>query len=82
MSAIISRLGIDFNSWRNLPMNTIEDIRVWLGNYQVYVNALSNYLNNNFPNSPAAQNIMNNLYQIDPKFQTANITFHDLWTDA
>lgn len=74
MSAIINNLGINFSAWRNLPMNTIEDIRIWLSNYQVYQNALINYLNQ-FPNSTAAQNLMNNLYQVDPKFLSANITF-------
>jgi hypothetical protein len=62
-------------------MDTIEHIRVWLGNYQTYIEKMTTYLSQ-FPDSAEAQQFMNTLYQIDPKFQVANITMHDLLNDA
>ena len=47
----------------------------------IYLDKLANFLSN-FPESSEAQNIMNTLYQIDPKFQVANITMQDLFSDA
>lgn len=58
VQGIISALDIDWSSWKNLPLNTLEDIRVWIGNYQVYLDKAKNYLLN-FPDSDAAQAAMN-----------------------
>jgi len=44
IQGIISTLDIDWSSWKNLPLNTIEDIRIWLGNYQIYLDKVRDYL--------------------------------------
>ena len=62
-------------------MNTIEDLRRWIGFYGDYLDTLRDYLGN-LHNTEFANNFMNQLYTIDPKFRDANITFIDLMRDG
>jgi len=72
---IWQNLGIDWNQWAAIPMNSIEDIRLWFGNYQQWLQQAIDWLKNNFPNTPIEAQLRDQLYQIDPKWQTSNITF-------
>jgi hypothetical protein len=80
IASIWQQLDLPFNEWKDVPMETFDDIRLWLGNYQQYVDALRKYVNE-FPNTPLYQDIWNVINQTDSRLIATNITYPELLND-
>jgi hypothetical protein len=81
IASIWQQLDIPFDEWKKVPMETFEDIRIWIGNYQLYVDALKKYVTEEFPNTPLHQDIWNVINQTDSRLIATNITYPELLND-
>lgn len=74
------RLDIPWAEWKNIPLKTIDDLRIWLTNHQTFLTQLQGLVGD-FQNSELEGKIVEAINRVDPRLINSNVTFPELMSD-
>jgi hypothetical protein len=75
-----SKLDIPWAQWKDIPLQTIDDLRIWLTNHQTFLMTLQSFVGD-FENSAIEAQIRDAINKVDPRLINSNVTFPELMSD-
>jgi hypothetical protein len=74
-------LDINWSVWKQDALMAIQDIGVWIRRYASYLGQAQSYLQQKYPNATLLGVIEQQIANIDPNLNFANVSYGELLTD-